>query len=212
MSKVKVTLMLSAVLMLVVGPAMADDLFPPDWRGEPNSQTAEWDTWLTCGEPDDWISNPPEIGMPSGEWGNRHDEFAGRFGVLDIGADDEVKFDLDNYNNNNPEKLIRIQITFNAIEGGRPIAVDICVNNEPDDMYVPLAPVETHDHGMGWVTEAYDIVLMPNPESETIGLKFASYPAFVDQVVIDTICIPEPATMGLLVLGGIGVLMRRRRK
>ena len=34
---------------------------------------------------------------------------------------------------------------------------------------------------------------------------------FVDQLVVDTICIPEPATMSLLALGGLALLRRKRR-
>jgi len=33
----------------------------------------------------------------------------------------------------------------------------------------------------------------------------------VDQLVIDTRCAPEPATMALLGLGGLGMLFRRKR-
>jgi len=31
----------------------------------------------------------------------------------------------------------------------------------------------------------------------------------VDQVVIDTICAPEPASLGLLLIGGAALLRRR---
>ncbi|MBS3735439.1 MAG: PEP-CTERM sorting domain-containing protein [Phycisphaerae bacterium] len=29
--------------------------------------------------------------------------------------------------------------------------------------------------------------------------------------MVDTVCMPEPATMGLLALGGVALLRRRRR-
>ena len=33
------------VLMLLASAALADDLFPPNWRAEPASQYWAWDTW-----------------------------------------------------------------------------------------------------------------------------------------------------------------------
>jgi len=66
----------------------------------------------------------------------------------------------------------------------------------------------------GWVTAAYEFTIEPNPLWEEIYLKFEFSPnptpaAYVDQVVIDTWCIPEPATLGLLFVGGLALVRRR---
>jgi hypothetical protein len=68
----------------------------------------------------------------------------------------------------------------------------------------------------GSVVAAYEFTLEPNPLREEILLKF-DWPmtyqdsAYVDQVVIDTWCIPEPVTLAFVGLGGIWLLRWRRR-
>ena len=55
--------------------------------------------------------------------------------------------------------------------------------------------------------------VMPQPGHETISVAI-TVPAgalfAMDEVAVDTICVPEPLTVGLMVLGG--VLIRRRSK
>jgi hypothetical protein len=62
--------------------------------------------------------------------------------------------------------------------------------------------------GSGWTSSVFKISIWPNPPSEwiTIGGDIN-----LDQVVIDTRCIPEPATFGLLI-GGAFMAIRRGRK
>ena len=60
-----------------------------------------------------------------------------------------------------------------------------------------------------WYTYNYGLTIEPNPTSETVTITVPEC-AVIDQIVVDTICIPEPGTLGLLVLGGLAVLRRRR--
>ena len=68
----------------------------------------------------------------------------------------------------------------------------------------PAAPF-----GGVWYTYNYGLTIEPNPTSEMITIT-VPYCTVIDQIVVDTICIPEPASMALLALGSVFLLRRRR--
>jgi len=59
-----------------------------------------------------------------------------------------------------------------------------------------------------WATYVYAFDTSLNPEWESIQLWFPPCTT-LDQTIIDTVCIPEPATLGLLAVG-LAALRRRR--
>lgn len=59
-----------------------------------------------------------------------------------------------------------------------------------------------------WFTTLYKVDIWPNPPGEWITIKGDIY---IDNVAVDTICIPEPATFGLLI-GGAIMAFRNRKK
>jgi len=71
-----------------------------------------------------------------------------------------------------------------------------------DITHVPLA-------GSPWTLSIYDITIWPNPPEEWIAIKGN---IVVDELSIDTECVPEPATMGLLGLGSLALLRYRRKR
>jgi len=63
--------------------------------------------------------------------------------------------------------------------------------------------------GTPWVLSIYEIIIRPNPPKEWIAIKGD---ILVDELGIRTECVPEPATVGLLGLGGLALLRSRRKR
>ena len=215
----KASLMILLVLF-AVPTVQADDIFPPWYWGEQNSQFWVWDTWMNAPGPmaPDSGGTVPDGAFPPGvgyaSTSGLMDEFMGRFDVMEVVQDDGLLFELDNADVMQPEKQVRIQVTFHS-QGGAPTAFDVVpwYNGLPgNDLCIPAVVAECLQQENGWMTCAYDFILEPNPEFESFGLKFDTYPAFVDQVVIDTWCVPEPATLSLLAIGACLPVIRRRRR
>ena len=60
----------------------------------------------------------------------------------------------------------------------------------------------------GWYESTYTWEIYPNPFDEWFTI---AGDILVDEIVIDTWCIPEPATLALLLIGGLALLRRRRK-
>jgi hypothetical protein len=61
----------------------------------------------------------------------------------------------------------------------------------------------------GWYTYEYFITIEPNPDFESIFLSLPAS-ANIEQLHVDTICVPEPAA-AILLLAGSAMILRRRR-
>ncbi len=71
-------------------------------------------------------------------------------------------------------------------------------------------PGTAYQHAGGWYTYTGQIDITPNPQYETVTFTFPSC-TNIEEIVIDTICVPEPIMMGLLGAGGL-MMLRVRRK
>ncbi|MGD8452596.1 MAG: PEP-CTERM sorting domain-containing protein [Phycisphaerae bacterium] len=210
-----------ACLLTFALPATADDLYPPPWRDQPNTT---WEAWWFGNDPDanpipaDNLLNPygqPSIDdayFASHEW---FDTWEGRQGVYNFFW--RFYIDLPNVPEPNEFKEIYVQWTYyvDATDpyyyGGPPnLVVD-----EPGSPYVNEVslemqlPLESTDNGTWWY-ERWHIFIWPNPEFESLYVDALNDydELFFDQIIVDTRCIPEPAS--LLLLGVAGVLLRRR--
>ena len=216
-------LLLVAVL---ASPVWGDDVMPPDWRGWDRTTWEEWgfstpgSTWYpenydnpyyTAGFPPDpdtpWYSRL-EAHVVEDDW-TWHSAYGGRQGVLEIGGylENAVQLLVVNAPDGGPEKWIQIQTTY---FGSAPAQYHVSGHNG-GSYYGEGMLLDRVIHPDGWITDVASVVLEPNPDGESIELWWGVPPSvFVDQIVVDTYCIPEPASLGLLLVGSFAVIHRRR--
>lgn len=219
-----------AGLCLLVSVAQGLDYWggPPGWqRGEPGSTYQKFDmsTPLVGGvDPADLDEN--DFGEPTiervGIWEWAVVEGPGGEGTVDAWhcADPEggkLVLRIPNDPQNNPLKKIYLQVTstksipsISAMGGTSSGSGGFTSGTFPTGR----GPIQLGGGVAGsgpWYTYSYGLTIEPNPEFETVTLDVLEC-TWIDQIDVDTICtVPEPATLSVLGLGGLGLLRRRRR-
>ncbi len=221
----------AAVLFASASSAFAGDFNPPPWRGAPLS------TWQIWGfgapdpipqPPDQWFQNPPlsfPAGMlPQGAMGMDPEWLptvgtpgGGASGVWCLWPMEALCFRVPNYDNHNPYKLVRIQIKYFNPEnttGGPPVPplIEIGPDVVPSEI-IPLgsAAEPIDPSGLGFWNLSFDFEIRPNPAEEFIYIRNGkNSQIYIDQVVIDTICVPGAPAFGLAAVAGLAAFRRRR--
>ena len=60
----KKMILVNAIMLVLSGIIVADDLFPPTWRGDAKTVNAEWDSWDSGGifcDSDQWSSGTGQL-------------------------------------------------------------------------------------------------------------------------------------------------------
>jgi len=197
--------------------ASAHDLFSPEWRGDEGSTYQHWTfdcsanpaapttmvndygdatAEITLGELNTgWHESLPAMGTACGYW--------------DIGGEGgSIVLDIDNRPLELPYKEIWVQVTYWLDLNAAP-TVEI-----PGASFVSgqTDTVEQVATGGAWLCDLSVWRIEPNPTHEQIIIgSLPQFGAVIDQVVVDTICIPEPVSLVLLGLGGLALMGRRRQ-
>lgn len=194
------------VSVLILGSVCAAgfiDSNPAAWRGVANTTYQAWgfDNDTNPITIPDVVSNPygaatlEVVGsFPYTRW---KAEDYGQTGVWV--TEDYMVISIDNDPVARPYKEIWLQLTFYA-------------DMEPEMLVIPegiATLVDLYNVGTeGYMHATYSIILEPNPPSEDIYLMPRNCTLYVDDLVVETICVPEPATLAILGLGGL--LLRKR--
>jgi len=181
----------------------AEDYNPPGWRGDDRTTYQKWEfpDSTFCPTPDDYY-NPkgvPSLGVCE-ETSSWISNWLGQSGVWRL--EDYIQIEIQNWPDPDDYKEIWLQMTYSS-EGGYPPFVTTVPAGDS-------SVVDETENGDYW-NITYDIIIEPNPQSETITIEPGGCAVYISEIVIDTICVPEPLTIGLLGLGGL-ILFRRRKR
>lgn len=205
---------------LVSSALLADNLNPPPWAGQPGTTMQQWE-FLTPGLPVPGFPGAGEYLVPDIDQNIYGDAtlvaypgplqswqalWGGRDGVWPLSGTIEIW--VPNVPQPNEYKDIWVQITWaKQVSGSTPSVLEMGdYGLQGDETYATLVDETPLDST--WFHSTYLIHLPYNPPSEWIKI---SGTLMVDEIVVHTICAPEPATLGLLVLGGLAALRRRSR-
>ena len=180
------------------------DLNIPDWRGDSGTTYQEWD-FLNDANPAEADFYVNDYGVPSvsvgglnSYWVSEDYEHEGVWAVFN----DAMTVTIPNADAENPYKEILLQIVY--WENYAPL-----ISTSPAAGSITLIDEQTLTSSYSYV--AYSIIIEPNPDTEVITISPYECGVYIDSLIIDTICVPEPMTIGFLGLGGALLAMKRRR-
>jgi hypothetical protein len=180
----------------------ADDLLPPPWtRGSDRTTYQDWtfSSGVNPIAPDVGIANPygiPEATVTNGSWTQYFDNHVG---VWDLGSNSFIDVVIPNAPDH-PEwtKLLWTQLTW---QGDLP---NVSVNGLLGQL-VETDPLPDTN----WSHSTWLITLPNNPPTETLHITGTTH---LGEIVVDTLCVPEPSTIALLAMGGLSLLAVGWRK
>jgi hypothetical protein len=207
----------SFVLLLLISAsasAFVCDSDPAPFRGGQNTTLQSW-LFSTNANPafPDVAENPygmPQVDLVGGfpqntVWLDQDNGHQGVW-VVDRSIYSDMVATVKNVPVQNPYKEIWLQITYSAQEGEAPM-IYVVPNGNPN-AYTPMHMVSKNAVDNNYFHAVYSLTIRPNPNFEQIYIRPRDCQVFVDCITIETQCIPEPMTMGLL---GLGSLLLRRR-
>jgi len=196
---------------------LTTDVMEPAWRGMAGTTLQGWsfDTGDNPALLDPSLDMNP-YGTPSAEvftpdtgfprqtyW---MDSDGGHDGVWRLYGDDYLMLHIPNTDNTGPNtsKEIWLQITYSAGSIERKPQLQTLPN------YASLEHIQGTVVDDLYYHDIFKITLEPNPTEEWIAIMPRDCTLYIDEIVVDTVCVPEPATLLVLSLGGLVALRKRK--
>ncbi len=143
------------------------------------------------------------------------DTFDGHDGVWLVARDQDIQMNFaipNNLNNTGTDtwKEITIEVVYKY-----EMMPEVYPDDDPYfsfnyDYDVHYNDSSIEELGNNWYKATYSIIVTPNPIWENIKIAPESCTTYIDSISIETVCLPEPATV-MLVSAGSLLMMRRRR-
>ena len=102
----------------------------------------------------------------------------------------------------NPYKEVWLQITYYA--SGIPEAFTVLPAYDNMQLVSDVAVDDYFRHA------TYSIRIEPNPVLESVWIEPLHCTLYVDNLIVETICVPEPVSLAMLAFGGLVAIRRRR--
>lgn len=196
----------------------------PSWRGSEGSTYQKWtfDSDAASQVSPEVVSNPygaPTADVVLGEFGEPGwlpdlPASGSQTGFWNIGTLGTISFHLPNSPFNGGYKELWISVVSFNIDDIQPApTVNVVSGGVVSFLGEETYLVEQVDGMSAWNGHLTKWLIVPNPNSEQVvitGDMFGG--SVVDQVEIDTRCVPEPASFAALLMGGSFLLALRRRK
>ena len=207
-------LLLLVLMVAGVAPALANDIVPAPWRGAEGTTYARYEFLTPEDAPlPDQLVNPygqPTALMTPGVGQQWWPDWGDVRGVWPLSG--RADFLIPNRPEPLPFKEIWIQLTWaEQVPEAAPVVLIGLPGAEPKPATlfgsVILGPTgEPPPAGASWVHAVYTFRIEPNPPGELITIGGA---IMVDEIVIETICAPEPQSLAFLALAAMPLLRRR---
>ena len=199
------TLLLLLVLGLPCG-ALADDLQPPAWRGQAQTTFQEWEFTTSSNTPAaDLARNPfgtPALLAQPGPGKTWLANSYGQQGVWPLSG--SLTITLPDRPRPEVYSDVWVQLTWaEEIPGGFP-SIWLATCGSLFTMIYATIP----DPGPIWKHSTYELLVSSSALFDTIKVTGG---ILVNELVIDTISVPEPSTSALLLLGAAVWYLRRKR-
>jgi len=156
---------------------------------------------ITLGDlADGWQLGPGGLGTQTGYW--------------DLGIEGAISIDVPNRPFDGGIKELWISVIYFEDEGfmAAPVVDVVSGGHVVTFLGEETFLVEEDPISGQWNAHLTKWLIVPNPDSEQGIIISRLSSSVIDQIEIDTICVPEPAICAALLIGGPFLLLLRRRK